>query len=328
MSVRARLVATTATVALAAGTATALLPAVANAAAPAPAKPAVTVSYGAVSARGPLLPGGRTESFTVTATNTTGKSAPFLGTFSATPQGVFALASADLSLSVVPVHAPATGFGTIAEEPGLIGQIHPKASKLWGSADFVLPAHASYTWKVTVGATKAWKASDNAVLVNVSNSAAPDDSAPFSTVDLKVGAARTGGRVVETLTGGGSVAPGRDALETLTVANRTGAAVPGPVGGEVSTSGLVQDGDQYGPGRVTVDLLEGGHWVALKGGQLPVLGNGLAKDAVVSYRLRLVSGPYQAPFASGTTPLYAFFSAAQYALDGPTTSRTITVYQH
>ena len=225
-----------------AATAAALVPAAANAATPsaarAAARPALTMSVGDRSSTAALRAGGATESFVVKVTNSTAQSQKFNTAVGELAQGELMFDSKQAHTTVTALgRTPATVSSFIDEQPGVMGSFSPKGKPL--GSDFTIPAHATYSWRITEGVTKAWVVNNNGVDLELVGYQ-PGHSQPFgnTTVDFKVGTHRTGGPVVETLTGGSKVAPGHPAYETLTVTNRTGAAIAAPWTDVVSLSSL------------------------------------------------------------------------------------------
>ncbi|QMU75784.1 hypothetical protein GXW83_08565 [Streptacidiphilus sp. PB12-B1b] len=122
-----------------------------------------------------------------------------------------------------------------------------------------------------------------------------------------------------------SVAPGRPALETLTIANHTGAAINEP------WEAVIDDDGQGFAGQVRLAYDEWvgsaakGHWQALSGynaGNLTVNGIGVNATDTVKLRIRLVA--YTAKAGSGTVPIQVV------NFDGITTgnlNRMLTVHR-
>jgi hypothetical protein len=319
MSVRSRIAAAAVTVAaVAAGTIA--LPAAASAATP---DPALTITAGRPTPAGPLALGA-TESVTFKVTNNTSRTQKFYGGFSALAQGALFLQSGQLTGQVVALDGtPTTSSSFAAQEPGYMGDFYPKAGAAFGA--FSIPGHTVYSWKVILGATKAWPLSDNAITVDGFVSQANGTSTVTGDIGIKVGRAQTGGAVDETLTGGSSVAPGRPALETLTIANRTGATINEP------WEAVIDDDGQGFAGQVRLAYDEWvgsaakGHWQALSGddsGFVTVDGIGRNATDVIKLRVRLVK--YSAKANSGTVPIQVV------NFDGSSTgnlAKTLTVHR-
>ncbi|MEZ0092676.1 hypothetical protein [Streptacidiphilus sp. EB129] len=278
MSARAARFARTAVVTVVAAVtgAVAFLPGAAQAAtaSSAPASP-ITLKVGSASPAGAFMPGGATKTITVTASNTSGKAARFTANLNGMADGALGLTERDYTFKVAPVHAPATSGVLFTQDGELMGSFYPKGGHFGNS--FTIPAHTSYTWKLTLGITKNWPANDDALRLTVG----ANGYQTVKALAFTVGHRRTGGPVTERFTGGTTIAPGRPAYETLTVTNRTGAALNGPVD-------FWLDEAPFGGPATAVDVWKGGRWVAVRdGGELAVLNHGLANGAHVDYRLRV-----------------------------------------
>ncbi|MBF9069300.1 hypothetical protein [Streptacidiphilus fuscans] len=268
---RPRLVAATGVSALAlAGAAATVLPAQAASAAP---PLTTTVTVGNPVASGPLQPGGRAESFTVTVKNISNITAPFSGSVYVTPQGVLSLGQADVSVTETPIHAPATALALGTDNGGLTGSFTAKTG-----GEFRIPAHASYSWKFTLSATKAWPVNDNGFTVAFGGSS--------KVLDFKVGGARTGGPLTATLSGGDYLAANHPMYETLTVVNRTGAALKAPIWENLYLSNAGSDYQTVGRTDIRLSTWQNGHWVAWSPNNLPGLPYGLAAGASASITVR------------------------------------------
>jgi hypothetical protein len=296
MSFRARIAGA---VAIAAGL-TAVAPA-AYATTPAPApQPAVKLALGAPAPQGPLLPGGRAETFTVTATNTTAKPQTVAPDIAAIYQGAVPLIRSDVKVSVVGVNAPASAVAYGAQDGGVIGGIIPKGGKLFASA-FILPAHHSYTWKVSVAAGASWQRNDNALRFTMYDGAAGKSGFSPKTLFFKVGTARTGGPLTVALSGATKLVLGKFENVDVTVTNRTGARLSLPLGDQLTLSAWTFAGGKVraGSASAVIQVLENGHWVTVgKNLSLPVLP-GLASGASHTFRLRIRLTGYQTQLPAG-----------------------------
>ncbi len=302
MSVRSR--ATAAMVLTTAALAgTAFLPTAANAATPAAAKPALSTSVSRPA--GALLPGGRAESVVFSVTNNTAKPQKFEAGAGALPQGALDLAGGQLALQATPLgRTPATSADFQDQQPGYMGELYPRGTAV--GSYFTIPAHASFSWRLSLAATKAWPANDNGFTLDTfavqPNSFAPSESRSF----FKVGKATTGGPIVERLSGGTVVAPGRPAYETLTVTNRTGAALATAwddlayINVPATAKGLA--------GALATDVWVGsaakGHWQPVQDSNLLNAPRGLANNATASFRLRVRLVNYATNTASFTAGFY------------------------
>jgi hypothetical protein len=201
------------------GSAALAFPAAANAATP--AQPALRMSLTVTAPGAALQPGGaaRTEIFKVT--NNGSKSQKFTGELLAFGDGAVFAGSGALKESVTALgRTPATATTILPQTPGLVGGFYPKGTK-WGL--FTIPAHTTFSWKISTAATKAFPLNDKGVDLRV-GLMGPGDTAP-AYVDgfIKVGSGRTGGVVNEYLWGDASLSLGHPAYDTLKVVNRTGA---------------------------------------------------------------------------------------------------------
>ncbi|MEY9870555.1 hypothetical protein ABH931_000009 [Streptacidiphilus sp. MAP12-33] len=276
-----------ATVAAAAllGSAALAFPAAANAATATP--PALRVSFTPTTGAA-ITPGGaaRTEVFKVT--NTSGKAQKFDGLLSVMAQGSVYLSHGELNGSVTALgRTPATGSLFESQTPGYIGIFHPAGTK-WGY--FTIPAHATFSWKIALAATKAFPRNDKGIEVAV-GAVGPGPVRPsIATVGIKVGKG-TGGPVVEKLTGDTSLSVGHPAFESLTVTNHTGAAL--------NQAWLMEPMLQQAPGaKLAVDEWVGsaakGHWQPFaKDLNAAGLANGASKT--FELRVRVVDYTVKAP---------------------------------
>ncbi|WP_042426951.1 hypothetical protein [Streptacidiphilus anmyonensis] len=284
MSVRRKVLSLAAVVA--AGSAAVALPGAAQAAQPAKAaaaKSPLVMTLGRIQS-GPLMPGGAAKVFDLSVTNTSGRAVAFGSELGGGPHGALAVDGTDVKLSVTPVHAPATGLTFGGQDGGLLGSFFPKGGQ-FGST-FTLPAHATYTWKVSLAATKAWPVNDDRLFFGL-NVATPDghDSAGRQ-LNLQVGTAHTGGPIVQTLTGGNVVAPGKPLVLRYTLTNRTGAAVA-----QSLQPGVLEELPGSGSLNVTLayDVWQNGRWVQVgtDGAGLPKLPAHWANGASAGYTIRV-----------------------------------------
>jgi hypothetical protein len=258
---------------------TVLVPTTAHAAGVAPS---VTVTVLAPVPRKELLPGGPGESFTVTAANETDAPLPFDGQLPGVTVGHLPIGSRDVKISVEPMSAPATAFVAGQLRTEYLGRFYPA-----GSTDpdtpFTVPAHTTYTWKVTVAATKTWPAGDSQLAFQIEQS--------HNTLYYRVGHKTTNGRFDETMTvsGDGTAAPHRPLFMNLNLTNNTGAAIASPLRTSITFSNT-----STGPNALTVQDLQvwlwnGKAWVALKGTtyswQLPLISAHFPNGGKHTYRL-------------------------------------------
>lgn len=286
MSVRRKVLA--GAVAVAAVSAAVTLPGAAQAAQPAqPAKASAAKSplvlrLGRIQP-GPLMPGGRAKVFDVSVTNTSGKAVAFTSQVGGSAHGALSVSGEDVKLNVTPVHAPATALEFGGQDGGLLGYFYPKQGEVNGS--FTLPAHATYTWKVSLAATKAWPVNDDRLWFGFALDTR-DGRGTGRELDFRVGAARTGGPIVQTLAGGDVVSPGKPLVLRYTLTNRTGAAVAQSLEPwlleELPGAGTLDASLGY-------DLWRNGRWVPIgtDGAGLPKLPAHWANGARASYTFRV-----------------------------------------
>lgn len=318
-STNSRLILTTAAIVAVSGV-TLALPSAAFAAAPhaaGAAKPAakapITLKLGKPAA-GRVQPG-QSRSFTVTLSNTSSKKvsvAPMLG---ASAKGAVALGS-DVSFAVSAIHAPATRGELDTQDGGFIGALYPKGGSFGDS--FAVPAHTTYTWKVTLGIRKSWPVNDNGLAFGVGVDLDNGGSGVGAALTLPVGNPHTGGPVTEKLTGNSVITAKAPAVETLTVTNHTGAAL----------SSLYQS-LTYGPDGITPDTQQvafdewtGKAWKTVTTGEL-TLPKGLANGASHTWKLRVRLVGKTAPTAHGKLSLYIDGGVAHRYLSFGTT-KTLT----
>jgi hypothetical protein len=248
MSVRLRpRVATAAALSLAAAGA-AVLPAQAAFAVP-PQPLTLTVSH--PTGHGPLLPGGSAKTFTMTVSNPTSKPQSFTGGFSVVPQGVLPVTTSDVSVSVTPLHAPATSAQVTDTTSGLFGAFNAKVGRY-----FTIAPHSSDSWTVRVAATKAWPLNDNSLTLDIGSR----NSALKKTFDFKVGTAVTGGPLVATLTGSNWLSRTHPMVETLTLTNRTGAAIKSGIWRNLVLTSSGSGWQTLDDCAIGLNIWENGHW--------------------------------------------------------------------
>jgi hypothetical protein len=282
----------------------AVMPAAANASttAPAAAQPAVKITLGTPTPHGPLLPGGRAETFTVTATNTTGKAQAFEPTLFGDAQGPLGLIRSDVKIGVTALHAPATALSYGIQDGMILGGIVPKGGDLFGSY-FTVPAHASYTWKLSIAAGATWQANDNALRFGVNGLTPKQTTLRGQSLTFKVGAARTGGPVTVSFSGASTLVLGKFENVDVTLTNRSGARLNLPIGDQLDFAAYTQAGKAVKAAMASADIqvLENGHWVTLgKNQSLPTLA-GLANGASHTFKLRVRLTGYQTTIKGGTT---------------------------
>jgi hypothetical protein len=294
MSVRSRSVAAgIAATALLAGGAVAV-PAAADAATVPQAAPALPLAVSMVK-QAPsrsLVPGGAAGSVTLKVTNVTAKPQKFAENVDAWGNGSLQLLGNALAEKATP----------LAGTPAVTG-----SWKAW-SRVLTIPAHATFSWKVSFAATKAWPRQDSGIGFEIQvwePSAARIDT---QMADFAVGTAPAGGPIFENTVGGATVAPGEPALETVTVTNRTGAPIEQPLDFEAqamadSTAVRLAVDEWVGPVRT-------GHWQVLSGNGLVAVPAGLANGASAELRLRVRLVEYAATAPSVRAWVEAFSMTA------------------
>ncbi|MFI5666998.1 LPXTG cell wall anchor domain-containing protein [Streptomyces sp. NPDC051704] len=147
-----RSAAATAVVAAVAGTV--LMPLSAYAAPAADNHGALKMTMGAPAPSGPLTRGGATETFELTATNTTDKPSSFHPWLLLQGAGASPLTQSDVIFKVEGVNAPATESSIGQQDGEWQGMFHPAGKP--GGEGFEIPAGAKMTWKVTIGLGKSY----------------------------------------------------------------------------------------------------------------------------------------------------------------------------
>ena len=272
------------------GSAGLAFPATANAATTPAAKPALQLSVTPTAPGSWLQPGGAARTEIVKVTNTTGKAQMFSGDLVALTEGSVFLRAGELKASVTPIgRTPATETDFAPETPGYVGAFFPQHSK-WGS--FTLPAHATFEWKVSLAATKAWPLNDGVLRFQVG----VGQGSPASHVDKETDftlAHRADGPMNESLLGDMNLSTRHAAYETVKLTNRTGADLK-------QTWAILPDLGQPKGAELTVDVWVGsaakGHWQSLKGHDLVV--NGLRAWDTATFKLRVRVLDYMARTAT------------------------------
>ncbi|WP_042383914.1 hypothetical protein [Streptacidiphilus melanogenes] len=271
------------------GSAALAFPAAANAATPAPAKPALQLSVTPTAPGTALKPGGAARTEIVTVTNTTGVAQRFSGNLAATAKGAVHLAAGEVNATVTALGTtPATTTVFHAQTPGYTGGFYLK-NDMWGV--FTLPAHATFTWKLSVVATKAWPLNDDVLRFDVGVNRGTELSVKKE-VDFTL-AKGTGGPMVESLQGDGSLSTRRPAYESVKITNRTGADLKQgwwflPLVSQPTGAKLAVD--------VWVGSAATGHWQTTTNHS--VLVNGLRAGSTATFELRVRVLDYTAKTAT------------------------------
>lgn len=290
-----------ATAALAATTA-ALTAGTANAA-PAPATSNVSITVGTPSPAGALIPGGAAETFTVTATNNTATAQKFTAQAGGKSTGALPLAAEDVTFQATAIGSTPATDGSLNNQDGeLLGAFYPAGGRFGDS--FTIPAHAAYSWKLSLAATKAWPRNDGDLKFYVEG----NEDSTSGTLDFKVGDGSSGGPVIQTINGGDTVAPGQPAYEYLNVTNDTGAPLGKDWTDRLSFSSIDPNGNQTFFQQVTLrtEVWNGQAYVPVAvGDPLPALSKDLAPGATAVYRIRVDLVKYAATTAAGQLRLNA-----------------------
>ncbi|WP_042420546.1 hypothetical protein [Streptacidiphilus anmyonensis] len=249
------------------------------AAAATPAKPPLQLSVTPTAPGTALNPGGAVRTEIVTVTNTTGTSQPFTTELAGITQGAVNLRSGELTASVTALgRTPTTISSFKAQTPGYVGLFVPKGSK---TGVFTVPAHATFTWKVSVAATKAWPLNDGGLRFIVGVNEGSRYPVQDKQVDFIL-AQRADGPMVESLRGDASLSPSRPAYATVTLTNRTGADLR-------QTWSILPDLGRPQGAELALDVWVGsaaqGHWQSTGGRDLVV--NGLRASASATFKLRV-----------------------------------------
>ncbi|MGW4802513.1 hypothetical protein [Kitasatospora sp. NPDC004272] len=148
---------------------------------PAAAKP-LTAKLSAPSEITPLTRGGSTESMTLTVTNDSDQAQPFHPEVLVTPTGPALTMDDPYSFSAQAIDAPPTwGLATWSENQSG-GWVLPDHGM--PSSQFTVPAHQTYTWSVSVGATARLAAADSALTFTLANDA--DNSTNLGSVTIPI----------------------------------------------------------------------------------------------------------------------------------------------
>ncbi|WP_327283989.1 MULTISPECIES: LPXTG cell wall anchor domain-containing protein [unclassified Streptomyces] len=115
---------------------------------------ALKMTMGAPAPSGPLTRGGATETFELTATNTTDKPSSFHPWLLLHGAGASPLQQSDVVFKVEGVTAPATESSIGQQDGEWQGMFHPAGKT--GGEGFDIPAGGKMTWKVTIGLGKSY----------------------------------------------------------------------------------------------------------------------------------------------------------------------------
>jgi hypothetical protein len=296
---RRTLAAATATLAAA----TAVLAAGSANAAPKPATSDVSITVGTPAPAGALIPGGGAETFTVTATNNTATAQKFTAQAGGKSTGALPLAAEDVTFQATAIgNTPATSGSLHTQDGELLGAFYPVGGTFGDS--FTIPAHAAYSWNISLAATKAWPLNDGDLKFYVEG----NQGSTSGTLDFKVGDGGTGGPVVQTIKGGDIVAPGQPAYEYLNVTNNTGAPLGKDWSDHLTFAPFDPNGNQIFFNQVTLrtEVWNGQAYVPVNAGDpLPALSKDLAPGATAVYRIRVDLVKYAATTAAGQLRLNA-----------------------
>ncbi|MGV9319507.1 hypothetical protein [Streptomyces sp. NPDC003660] len=264
----------------------ALLPGTAGAAPQSTASNPLSISA-TPAQRGPLLPGGATKNFTFTITNHSSAAVAMNGELHGRAHGALPLVNGDVKLSMQAVHAPATTAVFGSQDGEFIGAFYPTGGH-WGST-FKIPAHASYTWKVNVAATKAFPINDDRLGILVGATADNSRVEVSRATNFHIGpfSLHNGGPLVTKLTGGTSLTPEKPLTLIAGFTNRTGLPLARKVHpwiGQAAPSRSALSGV-----TLAYDMWNGKKWVTVgeHSSALPALPAHLADGATVNDKIRV-----------------------------------------
>ncbi|MEU3458330.1 LPXTG cell wall anchor domain-containing protein [Streptomyces sp. NPDC006733] len=291
LSRRPRLAAVTSVAVVAAVCGTALLPAAAYADALA-AKP-LSIAFSAPTPAGPLVRGGATESYTVSATNGNDTAVEFSANVLGIPVGGSPIDSSQVNVAVVPVTAPATDVAVGSQGPSVVLTLRPHGEKF---SRFSIPAKATYTWKVTVGLAKSFPSNDgNLTLTFDTGGYESNPSHSIPAVTFQASPAIRIGTITDRFGGATQVSAAKPAIFSLDVDNQNG-------GGHYDKS-LRTEVTALGGSAQKLDLFVwiSGRWVDVAAPDhvntwlLPDIPAGLAGDRTYHYKLKLAVPTGQEP---------------------------------
>lgn len=251
-----------------------------------------------------LQPGGNPQIFALTVSNNSDKAQPFAPEFTGKATGALALSGsvATLTLAGTAGGAPASTVDLGTQDSGLLGFLNPAGARQ--GQPFSIPAHATYTWNLALGVTKQWPANDDGLALSVNGNGTRVGS---GVLDFPVGAGGTGGPMAETLSNTGStVSPGHPLETTLTITNKTGAALAEQWPNEI-VYGADRKGENSNGVTLVTDVWDGTKWQQLaQDGSLPTIEAGFANGASVSYKLRVRVLSYDSAAASVPVSMFVW----------------------
>ncbi|WP_037601780.1 hypothetical protein [Streptacidiphilus rugosus] len=209
--------------------AAAAVPAAAHAAGPVPPKLPLTLSVTSDTPAEPLQPGGGARSVTIKINNPGAKTVDLNLDDIELTAGPLAIDPSEISARLVArAGTPATGFSIFPKGHGPhfgTGMtVYPKGNP---KGAFEVPAHATFVWKLNVGVGRTWPANDGQIGVGVVVEEQHMSMHQILGTTLYVGKSRTGGPILESLSGATTLSPRRNAMEKFTVTNHSGAPIAG-----------------------------------------------------------------------------------------------------
>ncbi|ROR43141.1 hypothetical protein [Kitasatospora cineracea] len=278
---RSRLLATAVAVA---ATAAALAPTAASAAdAPSgdPAAKPLVATLAQAPDQGPLTRSGDGADLTMTVTNNSDQAQPFHPSVAVTPVGSAPANWQWIDFSATAVSAPDTyGLRTWSGTNEFAGAVLPLNSM--ASTPFTVPAHTTYSWKVSFKLTAALPADDTAVNVALRNDLG--DSTVSDPLNLPVTAPT--GAFYQTFDGFSGTVRFQQPMETTLNLLNNGASTS-----TVHPTLRFGDGTRQSPATLALEVWGDGAWVTVPGTdntwRLPPVPGGLASGASHQYRLRL-----------------------------------------
>lgn len=289
LSRRPRLVAAVAVAAAVCGTM--LMPAAAYADAPA-TKP-LHIAFGTPSPAGPLVRGGATESYTVSATNNNGKAVEFNANVFGLPIGASPLDGSEVKFAVEPVSAPATDIEVGRQDAAMLVTLHPHGTK---SARFSIPAKTTYTWKITVGLNANFPANDGNLTLTFDTGTYEDNpSHSVPSISFQASPAIRIGTITDHFGGATKVSAAKPAVFSLDVSNQAGGHFSKALRTQLTALGA--GGDPELNLFVWID----GRWVEVAAPEhvdtwlLPDIPTGFAEDQTYHYKLMFTVSAGKAP---------------------------------
>lgn len=233
----------------------------------------------------PLTRGSGTETFTLTVSNPAATAQDYTGLMFGEAGGPSPILGKQLHLDVTPVSAPATDLTLGQQDQAAMAMWQPKGTRL-GTA-FAVPAHGSYSWKVTFGFQADFPSNNDALNLDIDSATSPQQ------VHFDLSPALKDGKLTGTWGPKATVRPGAPGRTWYELQDTAGGAFDQPLRTLVFASGAKERG-------MTLEVLAGGRWVpAQPAGQdqwwLPQVPKGFAGGHTHRYDLR-----FSVPNGKGT----------------------------